>query len=174
MSTESESNESNNATKAVWFLIIGGFIAIVVVAIMHKKKKKSDNVKFVPASSGMTTWSNPQDMQNCMNAFNDPNFDQNCQANPGADPEGCSDYPAVFCSLDGTSPATMNSTGDLNFNGCQGPMAYGPATCKAPLAPVQGYLCGGSLDPCVPKSSGMNCSQTAPPNPWGATNVCSN
>jgi len=123
---------------------------------------------FVPVGTPGGSWPNPNDKQNCQNAFSQ--VDMSCQSNPNSDKVACSDYPVVYCD------GSLQSSGDLNFGGCiSNAVAYSSDECISPrtVASNGAYLCGGNLDPCVEKEkTGMNCSSLAPLNIWNATNVC--
>lgn len=128
----------------------------------------SKNVKFVPSGSSGGSWPSPDDVGKCQSAFG--GVDATCQANPNSDKIACSDYPMVYCD------GALQASGDMNFGGCvTGAVAYNIAECSAPrtVSDNGAYLCGGNVDPCVDKEkTGMNCKAPAPPNPWGATNIC--
>jgi hypothetical protein len=124
---------------------------------------------FVPSGDPGGKWANPDDEQSCKAAF--AQVDMVCQTNPMSDKIACSDYPMFYCD------GQLRSSGDLDGGNCSygAAVAYSAAECSNPRRASSngGYLCGGSLDPCVAKAgTGILCTTPAPANPWGATNIC--
>ncbi len=155
--------------------IVLAVLAVVLTILLLTKRCKcgeqySSNLpKFVPAGDSGGKWSNSDDQQKCLTAFQ--NVDMTCQSNPNSDKIACSDFPMFFCN------GELRASGDMNYGNCPygSAVAYSADECSNPrTVRMDGsYLCGGLLDPCVDKEkTGMNCKAPAPPNQWNATNVC--
>jgi len=151
-----------------WLLVIA-CLGVLLTVLKKLAEKKSSNgllpVKFIPGSkescSGL-------DVSKCQAAWDNPSVDMSCQQNPDSDSVNCSDYPLVYCD------GGLQPTGDLNWEGCQGCMAYSAAQCTSPLSPDNNsWLCGGTTGHSC-NNKGCNESQNVPLNPWNATGVCTN
>lgn len=148
-------------------------VVLLVVLLIRRRGEKTNLTnlpRFVPAGdfSG-AKWPNPNDVQKCLDAFSQ--VDMTCQNNPLSDKIACSDYPFFYCN------GALRGSGDLDQGNCPygSPVAYSASECNNPRTTTMNsaYLCGGTLDPCVEKEkTRMDCSARAPPNPWGATNMC--
>lgn len=122
------------------------------------------NATFVPVGNSGGSWPNPDDQQKCLNAF--AQVDMSCQSNPNSDTIACSDYPMFYCD------GALRPSGDLDKGNCSygSAIAYSSDDCTNPRTTLTNgsYLCGGNLGPCDVKI----CKESAPQNPWGATNIC--
>jgi len=164
----------------VLILAILGVGIATFVKLSKKCKSKSESFMKVgdigPSAGGQRVSKPPSQVfqQQCLQAFQNQPSDgsPDCSQNTVPDDQGTGSYGNNICGND--SGAICQDNSNMNDTRCSGApyVAYQASDCAQPFVNAGGYLCGDNGSGSCPAPLGSNVGGSAPPNPWGCTNVC--